>query len=169
MAPIYSGSLQPKKKIELLEIALALGISDQGTKEELVQRITKYLDFNQSSLEDNPTFTGLFSRRKRSVQPQPIPRSALCLLSFFYFFFNGRLVLVLRCLLPQRPQESHDHQSVGLLLWIRLESLFRLNMPLPPWSIHCLQQIARRIRHLVMLMLSSLTFHRHFLKVQAKV
>jgi hypothetical protein len=86
MAPIYSGSLQPKKKIELQEIALALRISHQGTKEELVQRITKHLDFNQSSLEDNPTFTGLFSRRKRSVQPQPIPRCALCLLPFLLLF-----------------------------------------------------------------------------------
>jgi len=164
MAPIYSGSLQPKKKIELQEIALALRISDQGTKDELVQRITKHLDFNQSSLEDNLTFTGLFSRRKRSVQPQPIPRCALCFITFFCFFSNGRLVLVLRCLLPRTPQESHDHQFVGLMLWIRLESLFTLKiygMRLPPWSIHYLQQKA------VMLMLSSLIFHRH--KVRAKV
>jgi hypothetical protein len=71
MAPAYSGSLGPKKKHELQEIALALRISDQGTKDEIVQRITKHLDSNQDALEDNPIFTGLFGRRKRSVQPQP--------------------------------------------------------------------------------------------------
>lgn len=74
MAPIFSGSLQPKKKSELQDIAVALKISDLGTKEEIVQRISKHLDANQDSLEENPTFSGLFTRRKRSLQPQPIPR-----------------------------------------------------------------------------------------------
>jgi hypothetical protein len=77
MAPVYSGSLPPKKKSELQEIALALRISDQGTKDEIMQRITKHLDSKQDALEDNPTFAGLFGRRKRSVQPQPIPMCVL--------------------------------------------------------------------------------------------
>ncbi|KAF9526074.1 hypothetical protein CPB83DRAFT_795487 [Crepidotus variabilis] len=72
---VYSGSLQPKKKSELQEIALALKISDQGTKEEVVQRITKHLDVNQDALEDKPMFSGLYGRRRRSVQPQIIPPS----------------------------------------------------------------------------------------------
>ncbi|KIJ60436.1 hypothetical protein HYDPIDRAFT_32241 [Hydnomerulius pinastri MD-312] len=71
MAPIaYAGGLQPKKKAELQEIAQALDISDAGTKEDIQNRIKKHLDQNQSQLEANPVFAGLFGRRKRSVQPQ---------------------------------------------------------------------------------------------------
>jgi SAP domain. len=68
MAPVsYSGSLQPKKKAELQEIAVALHLSEQGTKEELQNRIKRHLDSNQGSLEDEPAFAGLFGRRKRSA------------------------------------------------------------------------------------------------------
>ena len=68
---VYSGSLQPKKKAELREIALALRINDTGTKEEVQHRIRKHLDDNQATLEDDPAFSGLFTRRKRTV-PQSI-------------------------------------------------------------------------------------------------
>lgn len=70
----YSGALQPKKKLELQEIASALRISDQGTKDELSIRIKKHLDANQATLEEDPAFVGLFGRRKRSLQPQPQPQ-----------------------------------------------------------------------------------------------
>ncbi|KAF8553616.1 hypothetical protein OG21DRAFT_1207643 [Imleria badia] len=61
---VYSGTLPSKKKAELKEIALALHISDAGTREDLQQRIRKHLDDNQTSLEHNPVFSGLFKRKK---------------------------------------------------------------------------------------------------------
>ncbi|KAH7911785.1 hypothetical protein BJ138DRAFT_1149773 [Hygrophoropsis aurantiaca] len=65
MAPVtFSGSLQTKKKAELLEIAQALRISDAGTKEDLQIRIKKHLDKNQADLEDAPAFAGLFGKKK---------------------------------------------------------------------------------------------------------
>lgn len=69
----YSGALAPKKKSELQQIAIALKLSSSGTKDELQARIKKHLDNNQDALEDDPTFTGLFGRRKKSVQPQAVP------------------------------------------------------------------------------------------------
>jgi hypothetical protein len=70
----FAGALQPKKKSELQEIAVALRISDQGTKDEIQNRIRSHLDKHQTTLEDVPAFAGLFGRRKRSAQPQPASR-----------------------------------------------------------------------------------------------
>jgi hypothetical protein len=84
----YSGALQPKKKSELQEIAGALRISDQGTKEELYTRIRTHLDKHQTTLEDVPAFAGLFGRRKRSVQPQAPSRYVRLLVLFFQKFID---------------------------------------------------------------------------------
>ena len=74
MAPVaYSGALPPKKKSELQQIAVALSLSNSGTKDELQARIKKHLYNNQDALEDDPKFAGLFGRRKRSLQPQAAP------------------------------------------------------------------------------------------------
>ncbi|KAF8510035.1 hypothetical protein JB92DRAFT_2831720 [Gautieria morchelliformis] len=67
----YTGSLQPKKKQELQGIALALNISDSGTRDELQSRIKTHLSQNEVTLAEDPKFGGLYGRtRKRSVQPQ---------------------------------------------------------------------------------------------------
>ncbi|KAG5340633.1 hypothetical protein C0989_000990 [Termitomyces sp. Mn162] len=71
-APVFSGALVPKKKQELQDIALALKLSDGGTKDEIMNRIKRHLELNPD-LEEDPSFSGLFgSRRRRSVQPQPL-------------------------------------------------------------------------------------------------
>jgi hypothetical protein len=65
----FAGSLQQKKKSELQEIAAALKISDQGTREHIQVRIKEHLDEHHDKLEDNPKFAGLYSRRRKSAQP----------------------------------------------------------------------------------------------------
>ncbi|KAJ3901900.1 hypothetical protein F5879DRAFT_1011183 [Lentinula edodes] len=65
MAPIFAGSLQPKKKSDLQSLASALNISTEGTKEEVQTRIKMYLDKNQSELAEDPQFSGLYDRRRR--------------------------------------------------------------------------------------------------------
>ncbi|KAL5479073.1 hypothetical protein ACEPAI_2361 [Sanghuangporus weigelae] len=76
MSPTYSGSLQVKKKGELKDICQSLGINDAGTREELQQRIKKHLDDHSAELENDPTFSGLYTtrsaRRQRSLQPSNV-------------------------------------------------------------------------------------------------
>ncbi|KAG1731430.1 hypothetical protein EDB19DRAFT_1912547 [Suillus lakei] len=74
MAPIpFSGTIPSKKKADLQAIAVALHISDSGTKEDLQGRIKRHLEQHQSKYEDDPTFSGLYGKKKKSVQP-PIER-----------------------------------------------------------------------------------------------
>ncbi|KAH7924455.1 hypothetical protein BV22DRAFT_1090912 [Leucogyrophana mollusca] len=78
MAPVtFTGTLRSKRRAELLEIAKALQINESGTKEDLQTRIKKHLDANQTDLEDEPAFAGLFAKMKKSSaqsQPQPAVR-----------------------------------------------------------------------------------------------
>ncbi|KAG6916540.1 hypothetical protein DXG01_006423 [Tephrocybe rancida] len=78
MAPqVFTGALMPKKKQELQEIASALKIGDQGTKDDIMNRIKRHLE-NNPDLEEDPSFVGLFGkRRKGSVQPQAPPLQSL--------------------------------------------------------------------------------------------
>lgn len=122
---VYSGSLQPKKKAELKEIALALRISDFGTKEEVQQRIRKHLDDNQAVLEDNPTFSGLFTRRKRAV-PQFVNMYVVPLLSSFSSSPQG--------ILPHPPPRSRgrSHQKRNCLVHLPLALHVATLSPRPP-------------------------------------
>ena len=69
MTTVWSGALQPKKKQELQDIALALAVDSNGTKDEIHERIKVHLATNPSLASDD-RFAGLYSRRKstRSVK-----------------------------------------------------------------------------------------------------
>jgi hypothetical protein len=58
---LFNGSLQPKKKSELQDIASALGLSDAAsglTKEGVVGLIKTHLEMNETELADVPQFAG---------------------------------------------------------------------------------------------------------------
>ncbi|KAJ7623415.1 hypothetical protein FB45DRAFT_925593 [Roridomyces roridus] len=79
----WAGALQPKKKAELQQLAVTLRLSQEGTKDELTARIKTHLDRNQDSLQDDPVYSGLYGRKKRtaSVQPQSPPSRRVVTLS----------------------------------------------------------------------------------------
>lgn len=74
MSSVFSGALQPKKKGDLQELASALKISSDGTKDELYIRLKKHLDKHQMELESDPQFSGLFDRRRKRKESVPPPR-----------------------------------------------------------------------------------------------
>jgi len=70
MAPVtFSGTIPSKKKADLQEIAIAMGLNDTGTRDELRARIEKQLEKHHSRYEGDPTFSGLYGKKKKSVQP----------------------------------------------------------------------------------------------------
>ena len=63
----FTGSLSSKSKPDLQEIAGALSLAEEGTKEVLVRRITTFFD-SHPRLRDSERFTGLFNRtHKRRI------------------------------------------------------------------------------------------------------
>lgn len=62
---IFSGSLLSKRKPELVEIGAALGLpTDDIRVTDLVKSIQAHLDANEAQLASNPTFKGLFYRKR---------------------------------------------------------------------------------------------------------
>ena len=73
----FTGSLTSKNKPDLKEIAAALDITEDGTKDALIQHINAFFDSNPS-LRESPRFSGLFHRASRrhpreteNTQPTP--------------------------------------------------------------------------------------------------
>jgi acetyl-CoA carboxylase alpha subunit len=60
----FVGSLASKKKADLQEIAGAVSLSEDGTKDVLVQRINSFFDSNPLQ-RNSPRFSGLFRRVQR--------------------------------------------------------------------------------------------------------
>ena len=73
MAPIYSGALQPKKKVELQEIAGALQLTTTGTKDDLQARIKDHLA--AYDLSDVPQFSGLYVGNRKPRKEEVAPAS----------------------------------------------------------------------------------------------
>lgn len=64
MPSVYSGALQPKKKSELLDIAGALKLPTNGTKEDLHTRIRGHLD--TYDLSESHQFGGLYLAKRKA-------------------------------------------------------------------------------------------------------
>lgn len=58
----YTGTLAPKKKEELQEIAAKLSLDSNGTKVDLANRIRVHLDAHD--LSEDPVFAGLYTKKK---------------------------------------------------------------------------------------------------------
>lgn len=65
----FVGSLGSKNKADLQEIAGVLSLSEDGTKDTLIQRINSFFDSNPLQ-RDSPRFSGLFHRARRRPGPQ---------------------------------------------------------------------------------------------------
>jgi hypothetical protein len=65
----FVGSLGSKNKADLQEIAGALNLSEDGTKDTLIQRINSFFDSNPLQ-RDSPQFSGLFRRALRRCPGQ---------------------------------------------------------------------------------------------------
>ncbi|KDQ54484.1 hypothetical protein JAAARDRAFT_135495 [Jaapia argillacea MUCL 33604] len=72
MAPsIFTGGVMSKRKADLQIIAKALDLDETGNRDDLQSRIKRHLEENQGILEDDPRFSGLYTKRRKSVQPPP--------------------------------------------------------------------------------------------------
>lgn len=73
MPSIYSGALQPKKKVELQQIAEALSLATTGTKDDIQTRIKDHLDLHD--LSDDPQFGGLYAAKRKTRKEEVAPAS----------------------------------------------------------------------------------------------
>lgn len=93
---IFTGALKSKKKPELEDIAAAFGLSYEGTKACLMQRITDHMS-GHPDLESNPRFCGLFAAQKRHGGNNRTPLAPISLpqvvtfppLATYSSFFNS--------------------------------------------------------------------------------
>lgn len=83
---VYQGSLGPKSKKDLQEIADSLGVPSDGRKEQIVERIKIHLAQHEDTLKDDPKYSGLIRRKPSSkrgssrstpVDPDPEPVTPL--------------------------------------------------------------------------------------------
>ena len=61
----FTGSLGPKQKSDLQDLAAALSLSQEGTKADLIKRITDHLLSHQDQLKSNEHFSGLYTSLAR--------------------------------------------------------------------------------------------------------
>ncbi|KAI0038912.1 hypothetical protein FA95DRAFT_1577934 [Auriscalpium vulgare] len=72
---VFSGSLSSKKKDELEDIAAALGLSEDGLKADIQDRIQRHLEMHPQ-LAENPRFAELFTSMARGRGPRGRKRRA---------------------------------------------------------------------------------------------
>jgi hypothetical protein len=85
----FTGTLNSKSKADLQDVAHALGLSMDGQKKDLLERIKAYFDAN-TTLRDHPCYEGLFHR----VRNRPVALQAEAEASNFWCQFNSYIDII---------------------------------------------------------------------------